>query len=82
MDKIKYSDPVLTEAQLHSTLQRILRLNPARPMQPAEPLVADACTNSQRHNLSQHRTRFRHTLNQKQTSSPSASPTSQTNDSS
>ena len=31
MDKIKYSDPILTEDQLHSTLQRILRLNPARP---------------------------------------------------
>ena len=31
MDKIKYSDPILTEQQLHSTMQRILRLNPARP---------------------------------------------------
>ena len=31
MDKIKYSDPILTEDQLHSTLQRIQQLNPARP---------------------------------------------------
>ena len=30
MDKIKYSDPILTEDQLHSTLQRIQQLNPAR----------------------------------------------------
>ena len=30
MDKIKYSDPILTDDQLHSTIQRILRLNPAR----------------------------------------------------
>ena len=42
------------------------------PMQPAEPLVTDACTNSQRHNISQRRTCSRHTLNQKQTSSPLA----------
>ena len=31
MDKIKYSDPILTDDQLHNTIQRIQRLNPARP---------------------------------------------------
>jgi hypothetical protein len=31
MDKIKYSDPILTESQLQDTLHRLLRLNPTRP---------------------------------------------------
>jgi hypothetical protein len=31
MDKIKYSDPILTDEQLYDTLQRIQRLNPTRP---------------------------------------------------
>ena len=31
MDKIKYSDPILTEDQLQSTLHRLIRLNPIRP---------------------------------------------------
>jgi hypothetical protein len=30
-DKIKYSDPILTELQLQDTLHRLLRLNPTRP---------------------------------------------------
>jgi hypothetical protein len=31
MDKIKYSDPILTEPQLQGTLQRLPWLNPTRP---------------------------------------------------
>jgi hypothetical protein len=31
MDKIKYTDPIFTDDQIHTTIQRILRLNPAHP---------------------------------------------------